>query len=44
MTNKTKYIWFNEDDTSRNPYAAFRKTFEVTDTSEILHIAFALSD
>ncbi|MCL2665481.1 MAG: alpha-L-rhamnosidase N-terminal domain-containing protein, partial [Defluviitaleaceae bacterium] len=25
---KAKYIWYEPDDTSRNPYAAFRRTFE----------------
>ena len=30
-----KYIWFNEGDKSRNPYAAFRKTFEISDMKNL---------
>jgi len=29
-TAHAKYIWYNAGDVSRNPYAAFRKTFRIT--------------
>jgi len=35
INSKAKYIWFNDGDTSRNPYAAFRKSFEIADKSGI---------
>ena len=35
MINNAKYIWFNNHDKSRNPYAAFRKTFEIKNISEV---------
>ena len=34
-SKEAKYIWFNNNDVSRNPYAAFRKTFEIDNLSEI---------
>ena len=34
MLNQAKYIWFKEEDNSRNPYAAFRKTFELSDKAD----------
>ncbi|MCL1858225.1 MAG: hypothetical protein FWF92_03215 [Oscillospiraceae bacterium] len=38
--NQAKYIWFNSGDTSRNPYAAFRKTFEINNLSDIKNAEF----
>ncbi|MCL2665594.1 MAG: hypothetical protein FWE82_08275, partial [Defluviitaleaceae bacterium] len=35
MKNDAKYIWFNRNDVSRNPFAAFRKTFVVKDAAKI---------
>jgi hypothetical protein len=40
MNNQAKYIWFNQDDTSRNPYAAFRKTFGIKNASGITEAKF----
>ena len=42
MSNKNhaKYIWFNNNDTSRNPYAVFRKTFVLDDISNIKNAEF----
>jgi len=34
-TNNAKYIWYNKSDTSRNPYAAFRKSFDIDNTGDI---------
>ncbi|MCL2813750.1 MAG: alpha-L-rhamnosidase N-terminal domain-containing protein [Oscillospiraceae bacterium] len=39
MTNIPKYIWFEAKDTSRNPYAAFRKSFEVKNILEVTSAA-----
>ncbi|MCL1793547.1 MAG: hypothetical protein FWG34_06730 [Oscillospiraceae bacterium] len=38
--NSAKYIWFCPNDKSRNPYAAFRKTFEITDAEKINNANF----
>ena len=38
--NNAKYIWFNGGDTSRNPYAAFRRTFEISNISQIKNAEF----
>ena len=38
--NNAKYIWYNGNDTSRNPYAAFRKTFDISDISDIKNADF----
>ena len=35
-----KYIWFRDNDTSRDPYAAFRKTFDIADVSKIQNADF----
>lgn len=35
MKNDAKYVWFAARDTSRNPYAAFRKSFEIEKMPEI---------
>jgi hypothetical protein len=37
---KAKYIWFGKNDTSRNPYAAFRKTFEIENIADIKNAEF----
>jgi len=39
-TNMAKYIWFNGGDASRNPYAAFRRTFELNDLSNLKNAEF----
>jgi hypothetical protein len=40
--NAGRYVWFKEKDTSRSPYAAFRKSFFIKDTARVkeaeLHI------
>ena len=38
--DNAKYIWFNKGDTSRNPYAAFRKSFEIDNISNIKNAEF----
>ncbi|MCL2772847.1 MAG: hypothetical protein FWD71_05815 [Oscillospiraceae bacterium] len=40
MKSEAKYIWFSDGDASRNPYAAFRKTFEINDKTEIKNAEF----
>ncbi|MCL2602881.1 MAG: hypothetical protein FWD90_00210 [Defluviitaleaceae bacterium] len=35
-----KYVWFNAKDTSRSPYAAFRKDFYINDASSIKKAVF----
>ncbi|MCL2099951.1 MAG: hypothetical protein FWH24_05910 [Oscillospiraceae bacterium] len=35
IPNNAKYIWFSKKDTSRNPYAALRKTFKINNISGI---------
>ncbi|MCL2463444.1 MAG: hypothetical protein FWF44_12315, partial [Defluviitaleaceae bacterium] len=35
MSEFPKYIWFAPDDTSRNPYAAFRRTFTIQPPGDI---------
>jgi len=32
-----KYVWFKNEDKSRNPYAAFRRSFKLSDASKVKH-------
>ena len=40
MQTTPKYVWFNQKDTSRNPYAAFRRSFQITSAKDITNAKF----
>jgi hypothetical protein len=35
LSNVCKYVWFKAEDKSRNPYAAFRKSFEIKNAKQV---------
>ncbi|MCL2286838.1 MAG: alpha-L-rhamnosidase N-terminal domain-containing protein [Firmicutes bacterium] len=40
LSKPGQYVWFKPDDTSRNPYAAFRRSFEIADVKKVKSAEF----